>query len=250
MESLEKIDDYLAGRLLADEKELFEKELKLNPALDLEVSKQYLAKEAIRISTIRKTVKEAQLQYLTESNLEIATLPTIKKSWTIYLTRIAASVAIIAMSIGAFQFYNLNTEEVLAENGIKYQATTIRGSSPSINELETAYKSTDYLLVIDLFEKSQQNNEKEQFLTSMAYYNLKKYDNSLKLINKMLENKEENFQYINELKYYKGLNLIGSNNFDEAIPYFENLKNDDKNPYSKSISKGFILKMKALALKY
>jgi hypothetical protein len=249
MESIEKIDEYLAGKLSESDKKSFEEEICTNKELEALVSKQYLAQESIKLTNIRNNVRNIHEQFMANYESEIVTSPKIKRNWIALGGKIAASIAFFMLSFGAYQWYNLSPEKLLSQTDIHYQEPTMRGENNAINPVVETYKQADYLKVVSDFNLLKQPNLKEQFLGSMANYNLGKYDASLAMIDKMLiENSSEN-EYSNELHYYKGLNLVGLYKINEAIIQLEKIKNDSKNPYSKNISNGFMLKLKALAIK-
>lgn len=248
MESLEKIDEYLAGKLSEIDKKSFEKEIENDKNLENEVSKQLLAKEAIKMANLRINVKAVQDQFLLDNYSENER-PKISRNWKLIGARLAASIAIFAMLFGGLQWINLSSEKILSEDGLHYQEPTMRGENTDKNTITEAYKNGNYQRVISIFDSQKMADQKDQFLTAMAYFNLKDYNSSIKFIEEININFESNQLYINELQYYKGLNLIGLNRYEEAISLFEKIKADPNNVYQKNITTGFLLKLKALSIK-
>ncbi len=248
MELLEKMDNYLAGNLSENDKKSFEKEIKNDKNLENEVSKQLLAREAIKLANLRLNVKAIQENFLSEEYSE-AKIPKIGRNWKILNGRIAASIAVFLILFGGFQWFNLSGEKLLSQDGLRYQEPIMRGEVFDKNAIEEAYKDENYKQVISIFSKIERANIKEQFLTAMAFYNLKEYGSSNKLIDLGLKENEVNKLYINELQYYKALNLVGLKKYEEAISLFENIKSDPNHLYQKNITPIFLLKLKALAIK-
>ncbi len=249
MEFKEKIDQYLAGVLTESEKLAFENEMNTNAELKDAFSKQFLAKEAIKLAGIRKQVKEVHIQYHVDNESVIDSKPKLRKSWVSYISKIAASVAIFILGIGAYQFMNLSAQKVIVENTITYIEPTMRGEGAAESEISKAYKSADYDKVIGLNNETRSTNVEDQFLVSMAYFNAGNYKIALEKLDELLNDKVNNGQYINQLQYYKGLSLLGIGNISEATTVFKTTKADSTNPYSKNISETFLFKLKLLALK-
>jgi hypothetical protein len=249
MEFTEKIDQYLEGSLSEAEKLAFENELNNNAELNQEFSKHYLAKEAIKLAGIRKQVKEVHEQYHIENEATVVSAPKLRKSWVSYISKIAASVAILFVGFGAYQFMNLTPQKLIKENTLTYIEPTMRGEGSVESDISTAYKSADYQKVIEIGNQKIGQDIDDQFLVVMANYNVGNYESTLAKANELLANKVINGKYINELQYYKGLALVGSGKVDEAIIVFKNIKMDSSNPYARNVTDAFLFKLKLLALK-
>lgn len=249
MEFTEKIDQYLAGSLTETDRLAFENELNSNAELNVEFSKHFLAKEAIKLAGIRQQVSKAHKQYHLENEATVVSAPKLRKSWVSYISKIAASVAILFVGFGAYQFMNLTPQKLVEENTLTYIEPTMRGEGSLQSGIATAYKTANYEKVIELSNQNMAQNIDDQFLVAMAHYNVGHYESTLAKANELLANKVDNGKYINELQYYKGLALVGAGKVDEAITLFKNIKANSSSPYARNVTDAFLFKLKLLALK-
>ncbi len=251
---MENIDQYIAKTLTIDQKEQFEQEMNENPELADQVSKQLLATEAIKLAGLRASVAAVQKEFLAEEKSQKPIQPLIAKpqnNWFISFRNIAASLAVLVLGWSTYQYFNLNSQSILEENTISYHVPVMRSTEQVENKFVEYYKNGEFDKVLKLNELEKIQTQKEQFITAMANFNLKNYDSALNQINGLINQKDlrENRQYSNELHYYKALCLIGLNKTNEGISEFKKISANPDNPYAKSISNLFLMKLKILALK-
>ncbi len=232
MENIDLFDRYRKNELEPKEKLDFEKNLQSNSALHAEFEHFKLAADLIKFEHLRKDVKNFHSNYRKRSVFQ---LPLLKYA------------AILVFGVSIFSSYytlNLKSQDLLSSSHMTYQVSLSRGNETEITEYEQHYQKTEYEELIKKYENKRAISNKQLFITAMSYYNLKKYDKSLKILQNL---KPINNEYKHEIPFYIGQNLVGLNKPQEALEIFSNM--NDENPYKKAINASYKFKLKLLAFK-
>ncbi|KPM48246.1 anti-sigma factor family protein [Jiulongibacter sediminis] len=241
MENLEKIEQYLDGEMNQEEIKAFEKEMGENADLAEEVSLMRLTRDAIKSAGIREIVTSHQQEYLSQRK------PAARQiSFNTRIIRIAASILVIFSFWGFYQIAQTNSESLRADYGISYRQPVLRSTEAEQKAFREQYKKGNFGQLLKDISTIKNPTAEQYFLTAMAAYELKDFNQSITLL-KEASDVDSREIYENEISYYTGLSLIGQEKYKEAYDHLKAVKEDTENPYSKSISNGFLLKLRYLA---
>lgn len=240
MENLEKIEQYLDGKMSPEELRAFENEMDTNAELSEEVSLLRLTRDAIKSAGVRDLVDGSQKAYLSQRK------PATKELWfKTKAIRIAASVLFIFAFWGFFQIAQTSSESLREDYGISYRQPILRSTEAEQKAFREAYKKGNFNQLLNDITTTEQPTAEQYFLTAMAAYELKDFDKSLSLLEQTsIADSAGDFE--NQIAYYSGMSLIGQQHYDKAYNYLKAVKDDTENPYAKSISSGFLIKLRYL----
>ncbi len=236
MKNIELFDKYLKKQMNVEEKLSFENDLAVNAQLSEAFAKYKLAIELLKFNNLKKEINSVH-QDFTKPQTKVFRFP---------IMRIAAVLILGFLTFGSFWAMNTNGNELLDNQTLSYIEPLNRGDVEEKKQAELLYANGDFEQLILLYKSTSEPNKKLNFLTSMAYFKQKKYQDALLLIEQM-ETKNTTAEFKNELQFYKGQCLVGLNKIDEALKVFENL--DKKNPYKNALSWQYLLKLRILSIK-
>lgn len=240
MENLEKIEQYLDAKMSPEELRAFEKEMDTNSELSEEVSLLRLTRDAIKSAGIREMVESRQKAYLSQRK------PAAKQLWfKTKAIRIAASVLVIFAFWGFYQIAQTNSESLLEDYGISYRQPILRSTEAEQKAFREAYKKGNFNQLLNDITTTEQPTAEQYFLTAMAAYKLKEFQKALSLM-EYSSKADSTGDFENQIAYYSGMSLIGQQHYYKAYNYLKAVKDDTENPYAKSISSGFLIKLRYL----
>jgi hypothetical protein len=250
MATNEKIDNYLSNRLDLAEKIEFEMQMESDEVLKETVSKQLLATESIRLSSLKNAVYIAQNEYLNQTDKNEK-----KQKFAIFSNasrlKIAAVVGFFTISFALFQYSIIDKNQLIKNNTLPYIEPIMRSAEPNESKIAQLYNENNFKGLIQAYRALPSPSTKESFLAAMAFYNQKQYNEALKILQNIesqsVELKNSELKY--KLEYYKAISQIGVGMPDQALEGLQNIKKNPENPYSEAIGNLFLLKLKILTLK-
>jgi tetratricopeptide (TPR) repeat protein len=233
MENIDIFDKYMRKQMNSAEILQFENDMETDPALKEEFELYKISTELIKLDNLKKEVTRVHNSF------------TEKKKYTFPIIRIAAMLAFGLIGYTAIWANTNNGTDILENKQINYIEPVHRGELEKKTNTDSLYSIGDFKHLIEVYKTTQKPDEKFTFLTAMAYYNSKKYDESLTILQKINTN---NSAFENEIPYYVGQCQVGLNKYDEAIKTFENLAKS--NPYAEQYDWKYKLKLHALKFKF
>lgn len=235
MENIDLFDNYYKNELNTDEIFEFEQNLKTNKIFYDKYESYLLSKAIIKNANLKNEIEIIHQEFINNTKNKFNSL-----------LKYAASLAIILMiGVGTFKISGSGAS-VLESQNIGYVVPQYRGANEN-DDFKKLYLQGNYKEIVAKFSNGKAVNEGQQFLTSMAYFKLKEYNKSERLINLILILNPES-KYKNELKYYQAQALVGQNRVKEALVLFDQMK--DYNPYYDSLSGWYMLRLKIISFKY
>lgn len=257
MEEIEKIDNYLSGKLSTEARLQYENELAQKQELRDLQEKVIVAKEIIVSANIRKTVSEVHQKFINErpissnSQTERVRKPQGKQVFLSSFVRVAASFVLLLAGFAIYQYVSISPQSILADATVEYNPSMFRGSNSNLQTIRTFYKAKDYTAVINEIGKEQKLDSEMLFLRAMSNFSLKNYQESLKDFGAIKQQNASSLKpsYVYEIEYYESLAMIGTEQYAMALEKLEALKANNQNPYSKLISDWDLFKLKILESK-
>lgn len=225
-----RIQRYLDGDMIGAERNEFEKELAVDPALkNLADTYRNLA-EGIRYHARQNawnTIQQLEAGYAGE---EIETASTSRKIWPVYA--VAASMAIIALAFAYINSFNFsNSDRIFEANFTPYQPlvhgpTRSEAIPESLHERAfSAYSNENYDQAIALFKEIdvRENDPLIWFYLGNSYLATDKPEEA---VNYFLDVLSQGTVLAPQARWYLGLSYLAKGDIDEAKEVFEALAND------------------------
>jgi tetratricopeptide (TPR) repeat protein len=242
---------YLDSELSAEAKLRIENELKSNTSLQQELENLSLAKTVVKTYGLKQKVGAIHKEMMAEMAVaEKSSKPGTVRSMARRSMKIAASLLIILLGFGVYQYVNISPDKLFTE---KYQAYTLpvsRGTAEA-DAMEKAYGEKNYTAVIGLFTGLQNGGQKENFLAGQAYLAGKDYSKAIGCFNKVLSLNEASKAtiFMDDAEYYLALSYLKNKELKSAYPIFINIHNKTDHLYNDKVTNGFIRKLKVLGWK-
>ncbi|MDF2159277.1 hypothetical protein [Algoriphagus sp. CAU 1675] len=249
---LEQLERYLYGQLNAEESTLLERELEQNPELktDLEILK--LSSKGAEASGWKELIKATQKEYLQDRS-ESKTPFQVRtgKNITLWMSRIAASFALILVGAFAVLFLSTNPSSLESEFDLRYSTPVLRAGENSLSMMEQAYREGNYSEVLNLGENSAGLEPKGKFLLAMSSLELNQPENATSLLLEIEESNSKLNQnaFSDEIDYYLAKTYLDEGDFDNAQIRIEKILDDQQHTYHKNVSKLMLWKLKILKMK-
>ena len=245
----EKIIQYLDGDLTGEELEQFEASLSNDPQVREELENLTLAKKAVQSYGLKNQVASVHRDMMNELNkggertLESRIYPFVRAS-----LKIAASLLIISVSIGLYQYVTITPSKLYQDNYSPYQVSVSRGEV-AVSNLEKAYLNKDFNQAISIFEKMAQPGAKDYFLSSQAYMATHQPGKAIAGFNKLLIiNSPENNLH-DDAEYYLASSYLENNEPKKAEPILEKIYGDKDHLYHDRVSYWELIKLRLLVFK-
>jgi tetratricopeptide (TPR) repeat protein len=243
---------YLDSELSTEEKLRVENELKNNTAMQQELQNLILAKDAVKTYGVKQKVATIHKQMMSE----MATTAMPKKTGIVrsiarISMRIAASVLIIMLGLGIYQYATISPDKLFAENYQPYALSVSRGAADT-DAMEKAYQQKDYAAVINQFAALPEAGQKENFFAGQSYLASNNYAKAVECFKKVaaLNVAENKNIFKDDAEYYLALSYLKNNEFRFAYPIFINIHNNPKHLYNDKITNSVIRQITLLNWKY
>ena len=225
-----KIQRYLDGDMSGAERNEFERELAVDPALkDLTDAYRNIA-EGIRYRARQNAWSMIQTLEAGYTDEELQIESSRKRAWPVYA--VAASLAIIAIAFAYNSNFNFNkSDRIFAEHFTPYQAL-VNGptrSGPISEAFQerafSAYSNENYLQAITLFEEIdvQEDDPLIWFYLGNSYLAIDKPEDA---IDYFLQALSQDTALTPQTRWYLGLSYLAKDDIEEAKKVFEALAND------------------------
>ncbi len=242
---------YLDDELNAEEKLLVEKELLQNPGMQQELKSLKIAKDAVRDYGLKQRVAAIHAEMMSSNVVTEKTKKTgVVRVIARRTMRIAASLLVIMLGFGVYQYTTVSSDKLFDENFQPYSLSVSRGAGTA-GAIESAYALKDYTKVISLFTALSAAAQKDIFFAGQAYLSNKNYVKAVECFNKVetLNIAENNNIFKDDAAYYLALSYLKNNQFSAAYPIFNSIHNNTSHMYNDKMTSSFMRKLKILSWK-
>jgi tetratricopeptide (TPR) repeat protein len=243
---------YLDNELSDEEKLRIENELKNNTTMQQELQNLILAKDAVKTYGVKQKVATIHKEMMGE-------MATAKKAPKLGLVRsiartsmrIAASLLIVMLGLGVYQYATLTPDKLFAENYQPYTLNVTRGVAET-DAMEKAYQQKDYAGVINQFTALPAAAQKENFFAGQSYLATKDYAKAVTCFKKViaLNVADKKNIFNDDAEYYLALSYLKNDELRFARPIFINISNNPNHLYNDKITNSVIRKLTLLDWKY
>jgi len=228
-EIFERVERYINGQMVGEEKAQFEKELNTDKELAEAVREQREIQMAVELGALKENLEEI--------HREVA--PSQKSSKTNWWA-IAAGIAII-LTAGVYLFQQDNSQDELFAT----YSTTDPGLPVPMSSVDhyifydamVDYKAEKYQVAIKKWKglvRAEPTNDTLNYYVASAYFNLENYNEAVSYFNKVNQNSDSPLQY--KSQWYTVLAWIQLNQTDKILavdvnprsPYYEKIQEIQK----------------------
>jgi tetratricopeptide (TPR) repeat protein len=245
----EKIIQYLDGDLTGEELKDFEIMMTESTEIQEELKNLMLAKKAIQYYGLKSQVASVhhnmmdELKMDNQGSSERRIYPFIRNT-----LKIAASLFIIGIAFGAYQYVTITPSKLYQENYQPYKVSVSRGETSASN-LEKTYINGDLNQTISVFEKLGKPGIKDYFLGAQAYMATHQPLKAIGGFNKILLNNSPDNTFKDDAEYYLAESYLENNEPLKAKPILEKIYADSDHMYHDQVSYWTLLKLRILILK-
>lgn len=250
-QSTEKLIQYLDGELMGKELTDFEQMLAENTSIQAELNNLILTREAIQSYGLKTQVASVHQEMMQELNNEIVTIPKNNKVRSLYRMplNIAASLLMVMLSVGFYQYITISGSKIFNENYSSYELSISRGDDNEVSKIETAYSKGQSNLVITEFTKLENPNAKDNFLAGQIYLSKDQLNESIRCFQQVLANGSAENAFKDDAEYYLALSYLKNNEPLKAEPILQKINKDKDHLYHDQVSKWTLFKTYMLTLK-
>lgn len=213
-QNIERFDAYVKGKLIGDDKALFEQELLKNEVLNADFE-AYKA-EVMLIKTLG--IRDEMGQVMASKS---ATKKTGQRRWLIPLGVAAA----LALTLLFLPKKAVDADSMFDEYFVVYpNAITSRAQEGDVHEALESYEGRDYEKAIELFDLLEETDT-VSFYKSMSQLGLKQPQQAVSGLGKI----ENSSIFYNPSIWYRGLGFLLMDERDSAIYYMQQVKESGPN---------------------
>lgn len=217
------------------------------PDAEFELDLHTAAVTALKQGMVLQQVKNVHQQFLQQK--QPARVFQLKKSIA-WMLRVAAVFLIALGAWFTYQYTNISSEKIYTEI---YQAYNVNTDRAAIGEIVThqmveQFKAGDFPAVIKTYQGIPATNNREKFLTAIAFQETGNYSKAVPLLEQLIKENEEKQSrlYQDEAEFYLGLNYLKIKNNDAANRLFKKIHDDPGHTFHERISQSVLRKMKWL----
>lgn len=231
-ELLRNIEDYLEGKLLAEEKRAFELRIEAEPALKEEVAAQRRLKNALEVIKTKERLKQAYTEYEEATKVRSLNRPV----WQTYA--VAASVIGLMLGIIYFGTDIFKPDSEIAFNEFYQPEANARGECPQELPAFSLYEEKQYedALAAAMTQKDDSTHCVRYFvgINQLALAKLPQAIQSLQIAQT-----SPNPSIRRKAEWYLGLAYLRDNNEENAEKTFKAIveRNESENPYVQPAAK-------------
>ncbi len=243
---------YLDSELSAEEKLRVENELKNNTAMQQELQNLILAKDAVKTYGVKQKVAAIHKEMMGEmAATEMPKKTSLVRNIARTSMRIAASLLIVTLGLGIYQYVTISPDKLFAENYQPYALSVSRGATDT-DAMEKAYQQKDFTAVINQFAALSAAGQKENFVAGQSYLASNNYSKAVECFKKIAALNVAGSKNIfkDDAEYYLALSYLKNNEFRFAYPIFINIHNNPKHLYNDKITSSVIRQLTLLNWKY
>jgi tetratricopeptide (TPR) repeat protein len=249
------LDNYVQGKLTRENVIALLKEQGVSDA-GYETDLHLAAVAAIQRNSVRLQVQNVHQRFLQSSQKADNTPPAGKaKVLSLmqaakWMLRVAAVALIVSASWFAYTYFTTSSSSLYAGIYQQYDVNTDRASFDEIvqHNMVKQFKEKNYTAVIKTYRDLVVTNNREKFLTAIAYQETGNSAQAIDLLKQILQYNQEqkNRLYNDEAEFYLALNYLKLKNAEEAVPLFQKIYDDRNHTYHERISKAALRKLKWL----
>lgn len=238
--NITRLDAYLDNKLSEEEKNLLLQELKENAALNELLELLKISRKSIELAGLKNQIQSVQKEYLKSRVIKVVKIKP--STWWI---GVAASISLFIL-IGNFWIQKLPSQ-LIEENYIFYEISTMRSSEIPLSELENDFKNKAWTSILSAIPQNSEN-QSEVFLAGIAAYELEDFEIAIEYLERVIQlNQDLGERYFNdEAEYYLGLSLLKSEKYEGALMLFEKINLDENHSYYEVFTSSDLLKLKVL----
>jgi tetratricopeptide (TPR) repeat protein len=238
---------YLDEELSGTEKEKLEQQLASDQVLQEELNSLQQTREAVRWYGLRQTVQGVHQQVMEEMQAPVRSISPARRIIR-YSLAVAASVVLIVLGVAGYNFYNLSSAKVFADNYYSYDQGIVRDGNASQTAAEKAYTQKQYAEVIRIHDAGEEVSQKTSFLTGIASLELNDNNKAIRCFNEVMGmNTQFPVPVLNdEAEYYLALSYIRVKVYDLALPLLKKIQADPGHTYHGKITRKLIRQVKML----
>jgi tetratricopeptide (TPR) repeat protein len=239
------LDDYLEQRLTRNEASVLLNEQGVENA-ETEIDLHHAAAICLQRYNILKQVQNVHSNFLQEQASINETIPdqkvkVVRMNAIKWVMSIAATIVVI---LSVWFFTNTSTVSSSALYAEIYQPYSVNTDRSNIVEIVPhnmiqEFKDKNYAAVIKTYQGLVVTNNREKFLTAIAYQETGAITEAINLLNQLLLfNKQQNNRlYNDEAEFYLALNYLKIQKTAEAIPLFQKIYDDPGHTFHERITK-------------
>jgi tetratricopeptide (TPR) repeat protein len=268
MEQWERVEAYLSGELMEDERTDFEQKIRLDSELAQAVEQARISRLAVRHYGLRNDLKAIHAQMMTRrqpsgtsassdthETIDSRPQPRVLPLWK-YGSRIAASLLLLVLAFATVRFATLSGEN-LSEGRALYTVETNRGAEADEikAQLRTAYAQGDYRRCVNLYESQQPAADpaanEANLIAGNAYLSLNQPEKAGNCFQKILSANEQlpEKPFQEDAEYYLALSLLRAGRVSEAEALFAEIRQNPSHAYHSQVSWWFYQQLQWLKWK-
>ncbi len=253
MEKIELIDRYLRNELGENEKNTFDQKVVDTPGFKQDVEDMKISQEVIRNYAMREEIKSIRKSMLEESN---ATTTPVSRSFGFYASRIAASILLLILVLGTYQYASLTGDDLYAEKAMVYHPETYRsGQNDTESNLEekaiSLYQQENYHQYTENYKQLSSPSLKATFLAGNAFLQQSENTEAITAFQQILEaNKNQSVkQFQEDAEYYLALAQVKNGNYSQAHQLMKSIADNQAHKYHEMINTYYLWKLKMMEWK-
>ena len=249
---IELLDKYLDGQLSGEEYKEVKHKVSTDPSWKEGLELLLVSRDAIRSRGLSQMIKGLHRDIMEEiKHPPEARVVSLRPSVWQWTARIAASVLVLVLVLGTYQFATVRSEELYQEKFVEYYLPVTRGVENQLTIMDSLYVNEDFVGVTREFGSLTDKAPRSLFLTAMSYFQLDQNDQAMKLLSDLKEVNAglEKPYFTQEIDYYLALTFIKAHQYDQAISLFEEIRNNPKHLYHHNVSGADIWKLRLLDIK-
>ena len=249
---IELLDKYLDGDLSGKERNEVEQKVENDPNWKAGLELLTITRDAVRSRGLLQKVRGLHHEMIQEIKRppEAGVVKFRPSIWQ-WTARIAASLLVLALVLGAYQFATVRSETLYQEKFVEYYLPVTRGMENHVAQIDSFYLSKDFTRVTLEFEANRDTQPRSLFLAAMSYAQLEQSEKALALLSDLKETNatQDEPYFAQEIDYYLALTFIKTHRYDRAITIFRKILDDPKHMYYHNVSTSDIWKLRLLDLK-
>jgi len=239
---------YLDNELDDTTKAELEKRLANESALNEQLLRLQLSRQAVQLYGLKQRVKEIGSSFQ-KSETQAAPIRTAKvRNIGRWSFGVAAVLLLLVAGVGLYEYSSLSNNKLYAQVYQPYEVRPSRGSG-SVDKVEAAYKAKDYQGTINNFQSKLEHSTGDYFYVGEAYLELNDTEHAITNLENAVSSSQISHQYTDESEFYLALAYLKSNNLTKAQPLFEKIHSNQNHLFHKQVNIWFMKKFHLLQKK-
>jgi|GEM_PF-1401312 len=250
------LDSYLKGTISPDEvkKLLTEKKVEdSNEAMEMHHAAAVALQRNAVLTQVRKIHTDFVSSYkkseANENNNSAASeIKTIRMHTLKWALRVAAVFILVVGGWFTYTYTTTSSVKLYAEIYEPYNLNTERNLVTDItpHNMVQEFKNKNYKAVITIYQSLQSTNNREKFLTAIAFHETGQYRNAINLFEQILAYNTQNNSrlYQDETEFFLALSYLKLKDNKAALSWFRKIYNDPAHTFHKKVSKWTITRLK------